>query len=172
MNTDPLDQGISCGLSRNSLVMTEPKTVATVSISPTENGKEFYKNNKGQATEKSVGWDLYAAVTIVIPPKTTSLVPLGLVVKPQAGTYVKIYARSSLHKQGLMLANGVGIIDPDYCGAGDELLAPLYNFTDQPVEVARGNRIVQLVVEQAIYPVVVPFTPKTKSRGGIGSSGI
>ena len=81
-------------------------------------------------------------------------------------------ARSSLHKRGLMLANGIGIGDEDFAGDNDEYQAALYNFTDVPVEVKRGDRIVQIIV--------LPFdrveweevnSHGGRDRGGFGSTG-
>lgn len=46
-------------------------------------------------------------------------------------------------RKGLMLANNVGVIDPKYSGDLDEHLAFMYNFTDKPVTVEQGDRIVQ-----------------------------
>lgn len=46
-------------------------------------------------------------------------------------------------KKGLMLANSVGVIDPFYCGDNDENLAFFMNFTDSPVTVEAGEKIVQ-----------------------------
>ena len=51
-----------------------------------------------------------------------ALVPTGLVVHVPEGYFFGIFARSSTPlKRGLMVANGVGIVDSDYCGPGDEI---------------------------------------------------
>ena len=42
-----------------------------------------------------------------------------------------------------MVANGVGVIDQDYCGPADEVKIQVLNFTAAPVQVARGDRIAQ-----------------------------
>jgi dUTP pyrophosphatase len=42
-----------------------------------------------------------------------------------------------------MVANGVGIVDPDYCGPDDEVKIAVLNFTSAPVRVAAGDRIAQ-----------------------------
>ena len=42
-----------------------------------------------------------------------------------------------------MVANGVGVIDQDYCGPADEVKIQVLNFTAAPVQVAKGDRIAQ-----------------------------
>ena len=64
-----------------------------------------------------------------------------------AGHCLAIFARSSTPlKRGLMVANGVGIIDPDYCGPADEVMIQVLNFTDADVQVRRGDRLAQGIV--------------------------
>lgn len=81
-------------------------------------------------------------------------------------------ARSSLHKKGLLLANGVGIGDQDFCGNADEYKAALHNFTDKSVTVERGDRVAQgkfVPIEKCEWEEVDDM--ETKSRGGFGSTG-
>lgn len=127
----------------------------------------------GYATDKSVGIDLAAAERVMIPPGQIRLVSMGVVVKPPDGCFTALFARSSLaKKKGLMLANGVGVIDPDYCGPEDIVKAPLWNFTDEQVFIDIGERLVQMVfikVDRA--PLATGGEPPQKSRGGFGSTG-
>ena len=52
------------------------------------------------------------------------------------GHFLGIFARSSTPlKRGLMVANGVGVIDADYCGPADEIKIQVLNITDAPVTV-------------------------------------
>ena len=78
-------------------------------------------------------------------------------------------ARSSLHKKGLMLAHSVGIVDADFSGNGDEYIVPLYNFTDNPISIEKGERLVQGVFkkfDRAEWEEVEDLGNKT--RGGFG----
>lgn len=60
------------------------------------------------------------------------------------GHFLSIFARSSTPlKRGLIVASGVGIIDPDYSGPNDEIMIPVLNFTDATVHVRRGDRLAQ-----------------------------
>ncbi len=124
---------------------------------------------------KSAGaaaFDASARVTVTIPALTVGYVPLNFALQLPESHWALLAARSSLHKRGLSMANGIGVGDSDYRGDDDEYRAALFNFTDQPVTVERGDRIVQVVILQREK---VEFTEHEKfaapNRGGFGSTG-
>lgn len=123
-------------------------------------------------TSGSVGIDLSARVETVIPAKAMVRVPLNIALQLPEGTWALLAARSSLHKKGLMMANGIGVGDSDYRGDNDEYQAALFNVTDADVVVEKGERIVQLIV--MTYDKV-EFEEKSKfeepDRGGFGTTG-
>jgi len=123
-------------------------------------------------TEGAAAMDLCARVDATIPAGKVKLVPLNVAIQVPEDHWVLVSARSSLHKKGLTLANGIGVGDYDYRGDDDEYQAALYNFTDKPVAVERGERLVQLMV---LKRERVEFEEKkhlqTASRGGFGSTG-
>jgi dUTP pyrophosphatase len=89
------------------------------------------------------------------------------------GHFLGIFARSSTPlKRGLVVANGVGVVDADYCGPADEVKVQLLNVTDQPVSVRRGDRLAQGIVLPAprIEWEEVAEMP-APTRGGFGSTG-
>ena len=126
------------------------------------------------ATGGAAGFDLAAAADIEIPPRSIRLVGTGLVIAVPEGHFLGIFARSSTPlKRGLMVANGVGIIDSDYCGPADEIKIQVLNITDTPVKVARGDRLAQGIVLpspriewEEVEEMSVP------TRGGFGSTGM
>lgn len=123
-------------------------------------------------TSGSVGMDLVAREEVMIPARGVAKVPLNVAIELPHGSWALLAARSSLHKKGLMLANSIGIVDSDYCGDNDEYLAALYNFSDQDVVVARGERIVQFVVLSHVRCAVEEVASLgSKDRGGFGSTG-
>lgn len=69
-----------------------------------------------KGTEYSVGYDLTAIDFVRNMTPNTYLYDTGIQVKPPPGYYIDIVPRSSLSKTGFVLANSVGIIDPDYRG--------------------------------------------------------
>jgi len=121
----------------------------------------------------AAGFDLAAGEPITIGPGEVKLVPTGLVIEVPEGMFLGIFARSSTPlKRGLMVANGVGVIDADYCGPTDEVKVQVLNFTPAPVTLAAGDRIAQGIllpitrVEWEEVDVV-----ERESRGGFGSTG-
>jgi dUTP pyrophosphatase len=124
-------------------------------------------------TSLSAGFDLASAVDIEIPPRSIRLVGTGLVIAVPEGHFLGIFARSSTPlKRGLLVANGVGVVDADYCGPADEIKIQLLNITDSPVQVKRGDRLAQGIVlrsPQIEWQEVTEMAAPT--RGGFGSTG-
>ena len=83
--------------------------------------------------------------------------------------------RSSMSKTGLMLMNSVGVIDKSYRG---ELIAALWNTTNDTVKVAAGQRLVQIVARDMddikLVTVVdeLPGSVSERGEGGFGSTGL
>ena len=125
------------------------------------------------ATGRAAGFDLASAVDIDIPPRSIRLVGTGLVIAVPEGHFLGIFARSSTPlKRGLMVANGVGVIDADYCGPADEIKIQLLNFTDSPVQVKRGDRLAQGVVLPSPHVEWQEVDEMSQpTRGGFGSTG-
>jgi dUTP pyrophosphatase len=96
-----------------------------------------------------------------------------LVIEVPTGHFLGIFARSSTPlKRGLLVANGVGIVDPDYSGPNDEIMIQVLNFTGAEVQVRRGDRLAQGVVLPAprvSWHEVADIRPVT--RGGFGATG-
>ena len=121
----------------------------------------------------AAGFDLASSADMTVKPGEVTLVPTGLVIEVPQGHLLGVFARSSTPlKRGLMVANGVGVVDPDYCGPNDEIKIEVFNFTPAPVSIARGDRLAQ--------GVVLPFVraewlegagPDAPTRGGFGSTG-
>lgn len=84
-----------------------------------------------------------------------------------------LLSRSSLPlKKGLMVANGVGVIDQDYCGEEDEVGLQVFNFTQNDVKIEKGDRIAQgLIVPVAVANFIEVDKMDQQSRGGFGSTG-
>jgi dUTP pyrophosphatase len=125
------------------------------------------------ATAGAAGFDLASAVDLDIPPRSIRLVGTGLVIAVPNGHFLGIFARSSTPlKRGLMVANGVGVVDADYCGPADEIKIQVLNVTDAPVPVRRGDRLAQGIVlpcPRVEWEEVAEMGVPT--RGGFGSTG-
>ena len=123
-------------------------------------------------TAGAAGFDLAACDDVTVQPGEVALVPTGLVVEVPPGMFLGIFARSSTPiKRGLMVANGVGVVDSDYCGPADEVKIEVYNFTPRAVQIKAGDRIAQGV----LIPMVRAEWKEVEelrqdSRGGFGAT--
>ena len=124
-------------------------------------------------TAGSVGLDLLCRERVTVPAGEIRLVPANLIVAVPPGYMLMVVSRSSLPlKKGLMVSNGVGIIDQDYRGPEDEIYVQVYNFTDRTVEVERAERLAQgIFVRVDRVDWVEVEEVEGRSRGGFGSTG-
>jgi dUTP pyrophosphatase len=123
-------------------------------------------------SDDAAAFDLAAVADVTVEPGRVSLVPTGLVIQVPVRMFLGIFARSSTPvKRGLMVANGVGVIDPDYCGPEDEVKIAVMNFTDASVTVKAGDRIAQGIFLEAPRVRWVEGAPREQSRGGFGATG-
>lgn len=123
-------------------------------------------------TAGAAAFDLAARTTTTIAAQTVGYVPLNIAIQLPENYWALVAARSSLHKRGLVPANGIGVGDYDYRGDGDEYRAAVFNFTQRPVVVERGERIYQMIIlerEKAEFEEVSEFS--AEDRGGFGTTG-
>lgn len=124
-------------------------------------------------TAEAAGFDLAASEDVPVPAGEVRLVPTGLVIAVPHGCFLGIFARSSTPlKRGLMVANGVGVVDPDYAGPDDEIKVQVVNFTKEDVLVRRGDRIAQGIFIPCVRAGWEEGHTRETSRGGFGSTGV
>lgn len=124
----------------------------------------------------AAGLDLIAAVPagkpVSIAPGARALVPTGIAIALPEGFEAQVRPRSGLaFKQGLTVLNAPGTIDADYRG---EVQVLLINHGGDPVEIARGTRIAQMViapVTRAQLREVASLDGTQRGTGGFGSTG-
>lgn len=77
---------------------------------------------------------------------------------------------STFKKTGLILSNGMGIIDNAYCGNGDEWMAMCYATRDGYIEI--GERYLQFRTMKNMldYPINEEESLNNKNRSGYGST--
>lgn len=124
-------------------------------------------------TAGSVGFDILARLDTTVKPGGITLVSGNIIVEVPAGYMLTVASRSSTPiKRGLLTPHGIGIIDHDYCGPEDEIKIQVYNFTDAPVEIKRGDKIAQgLFVRVDKFGWEEVGEMKKPTRGGFGSTG-
>jgi dUTP pyrophosphatase len=124
-------------------------------------------------TAGSAGYDLAAAADTVVEPGRVTLVPTGLKAYMGPDEVLLLTIRSSLAaKRGLLLANGVGVIDSDYADNPDNeghIMVALANYGGAPVTIAAGERIAQGIFVQ--YLTTADDMAGGIRQGGFGSTG-
>lgn len=124
-------------------------------------------------TPGAVAFDIAVTEGGTLAPGERKLFSTGLVVRIPDGHALLLAARSSNAKKGIQLANGIGIIDQDYCGPNDELRLALYNIGTEPYTIEKYERIGQgmfVPVTQATF--IEPSLWETQeNRGGFGTTG-
>jgi dUTP pyrophosphatase len=126
-------------------------------------------------TPGSAGLDLRACLDapLVLAPGAAELVSTGLAIHlADAGYAAMLLPRSGLgHKHGIVLGNGVGLIDSDYPGP---LMVSCWNRGSAAFTIEPFERIAQMVivpVVQAEFRVVASFDASGRGSGGFGSTG-
>ncbi len=125
------------------------------------------------AKHGDAGVDLYAAEDVSLAPGQRQLVPTGVAIALPHGFVGLLHPRSGLAlRHGLSIVNTPGTIDAGYRG---EIKVTLIN-TDrvEPLELKRGDRIAQLVIQpvvEAIFTEVERLPESERGDTGFGSSG-
>lgn len=139
-------------------------------------------NDKAQlptrGTEQSAGYDLYSCFPddwgerLVIQPNETVKIDTGLQMELPEGYFGGIFPRSGLAiKQGLVVANNVGVIDADYRG---NIIVALHNDSDYEQMIYDGDRIAQLILlpyKPMNFEEVNSLSETDRGSGGFGSTG-
>lgn len=112
--------------------------------------------------------------TIVIQPSHRALIPTGLYLDIPEEFEVHVMSRSGVPlKTGLVIGNGVGLIDPDYT---NEVFVVAINTSSTPVTVTDAERIAQIKLVPRIRFTMKQLSrgprPKGDRVGGIGSTGV
>lgn len=119
------------------------------------------------------GADLRAREDVVLQPGERKLVPTGVAIALPFGYVALIHPRSGLAtKHGLTIVNAPGTVDAGYRG---EISVTLLNTdTSQAIELKRGDRIAQMVIQRVEHAQFLPVTELSESvrgTGGFGSTG-
>lgn len=118
------------------------------------------------------GADLHSAVDVTLAPGERALVPTGISIALPRGFVALIHPRSGLAaRHGLSIVNTPGTVDEGYRG---EIKVLLINHDRvEPVSLARGDRIAQLVIqrfERARFVEVDALPDSERGVGGYGST--
>ena len=123
-----------------------------------------------RANPTDAGADLYSCEDVTIAPGTVMLVDTGVAIKTPQNYATFIYNRSGQGSKGVMVANGVGVVDSDYRG---NLKVALYNAREDAYIIHKGDRIAQLVVQRVeLVNFVDSWNDTERGTGGFGSTGV
>jgi dUTP pyrophosphatase len=125
------------------------------------------------ATNGDAGLDLRASAAVVIPARSHLMVPTGVALGIPANHVGLVHPRSGLAaKHGITVLNAPGTIDSGYRG---EINVLLLNTSDVDFNVAHGDRIAQLVVQEYVTADLIEvdeLTTSDRGAGGFGSTGV
>jgi deoxyuridine 5'-triphosphate nucleotidohydrolase len=156
---------------------TITKSLKTLAITdyPTDNFiKYVLKDNRAVVPTKAhptdIGYDLTAIDVYKKISKRVTLFETGIAMSSPSGYYIEIIPRSSISKTGYMIANSIGIIDPDYNGT---LKIALIKLDDDMPDIKLPFTRCQIVLRKAEYAdmkQVTSLTDTVRSNGGFGST--
>lgn len=120
-----------------------------------------------RSTLNSAGYDFFALENIIFLPETVTRVFTGVKCELMPNQVLILANRSSNpSKRGLILLNGIGVVDADYYGNPDndgEIAFEFYNMFEYTVEVKKGEKLGQGIImrfdktEDDVTPdVVIP----------------
>lgn len=167
--------------------LSKPPRVKFVKVSP-----EI--KTPTQATSGSAGYDIYCPEDIEVRGNVhweedyftekgfrstkgytgniVTKIPTGLKVEIPEGYFIALYNRSSLGSKGLIIPNGLGVLDSDFRG---EIQLMFINVSGKTIKLNKGDRIGQLVMqkyETLEFEEVSELSPTNRNLGGLGSTGV
>jgi dUTP pyrophosphatase len=125
------------------------------------------------ATDGAAGFDFYCRSETAVAPREIALIPSNVVVRVPEGHVLLVALRSSTPmRRHLVMPNGIGVIDSDYCGPTDEIAIQVLNIGTATEVVQRGERIAQALLVPSVRCTWVETDPGNRAdRGGFGSTG-
>lgn len=124
-------------------------------------------------TSGSNGYDFYACSTLLVPSHNEEpvFVPTGVTASFDPDTVLLLFNRSSNpSKRGLVLANGVGVVDSDYYQAEhNDIQGMFYNLSNKDYVIHSGDRIMQGIFTKTLLASNGDTSTDTR-EGGFGST--
>ena len=133
-----------------------------------------------RSTEHSAGLDIFALEDGYINAGATTVVDTGITFEnariPKEGFiaeerdwFIDLRIRSSMAVDGIMLANGAGVIDRDYAGKSIKVI--LFNSSNDRYYIKAGQKIAQMIIMEHMSRLAKGVTFKYDKRtGGLGST--
>ena len=126
-----------------------------------------------RSTGKSAGYDFYAIEDVICKSHEITMVKTGIKAKFPEDEALLLFNRSSNpKKKGLIILNGVGVVDADYYGNKDndgEIAGLCYNMRDEDVKREAEDKIRQGIFVK--YAITEDDKAEGERTGGFGSTG-
>lgn len=122
---------------------------------------------------EDLGYDLFAAESVIIAPRGHAVVPTGISIEVTAsdGTPMGALVRDKSSMAARRVITTAGVIDAGYRG---EVKIVMENLSDTPAEIHAGDKLANLIpypVLTTSVEVVEELAESTRGAGGFGSSG-
>ena len=142
---------------------------------------EFVKNMKEgsllklpeRSTINSAGYDFFNPNKVVCKSHEITMIPTGIKAQFPEDEALFLFNRSSNpKKKGLIILNGVGVVDSDYYNNADnegEMAFVFYNMLNEDVTLEAGEKLGQGIFMK--YAKVDNDTAEAERTGGFGSTG-
>lgn len=119
------------------------------------------------------GYDLKCASEETIVARSRTTINTGVSIALPAGYVGLVHPRSGLAaKHGITVLNAPGTVDAGYRG---EILITLVNHSDEDFQIARGDRVAQILFqkfESATFIQVSELPGSDRGNAGFGSTGV
>ena len=123
-------------------------------------------------TKGAAAFDLCSRIDITVTLHQVTIIPLNVAIEVPPGYHSLLMSRSSTQKLGLTPANGLGLMDHDYCGDNDEWHFAVINHTDHEVKIEKGTRLAQVLIQKTLAVEIVEVDHLNNiDRGGFGTTG-
>ena len=126
-----------------------------------------------RSTKNSAGYDFYVQEDVICKSKQITMVKTGVKAYFPKDEMLLLFNRSSNpKKKGLVILNGVGVVDSDYVDNPDnegEMAGLFYNMLDEDVELKAGEKMMQGIFVR--YAITDDDKAQGQRTGGFGSTG-
>lgn len=139
-----------------------------------EGTEDTYCRLPERSTAKSAGYDFYVPEDTVCKAHQIILIKTGIKAYFPEDEALLLFNRSSNpKKKGLIIPNGVGVVDADYVDNPDnegEIGGLFYNMTDEDVVLKAGEKMMQGIFVK--YGITDDDKAEGERTGGFGSTGV
>lgn len=126
-----------------------------------------------RSTKNSAGYDFFNPKNIICKSHKITMIPTGIKAQFPEDEMLLLFNRSSNpKKKGLIILNGVGVVDSDYYNNTDnegEMAFVFYNMLEEDVTLLAGEKLGQGIFVK--YAKTDDDIAKGERIGGFGSTG-